>query len=77
MPDRPGCYMLAEELILHFLPLMFPGYRLASKSLARVTRNADIDADAVYDEDMNYRDHMAEVVKRRQRLNPVRVELSR
>ncbi len=26
---------------------------------------------------MNYRDHMAEVVKRRQRLNPVRIELSR
>ena len=77
VPDKPGCFMLAEELILHFLPLMFPGYRLAGKTLARVTRNADIDADAVYDEDMNYRDHMAEVVKRRQRLNPVRLELSR
>ncbi|MDO5143108.1 MAG: polyphosphate kinase 1 [bacterium] len=77
VPDRPGCFMLAEELILHYLPLMFPGYRLMSKTLARITRNADIDADAVYDEDMNYRDHMAEVVKRRQRLNPVRMELSR
>ncbi len=77
VPDRAGCYMLSEELILHYLPLMFPGYRLVSKTLARITRNADIDADAVYDEDMNYRDHMAEVVKRRQRLNPVRMELSR
>ena len=77
LPDKPGCYMLAEELILHYLPLMFPGYRVISKTLARITRNADIDADAVYDEDMNYRDHMAEVVKRRQRLNPVRMELSR
>lgn len=77
VPERTGCYMLSEEVILHFLPLMFPGYHLVSKTLARVTRNADIDADAVYDEDMNYRDHMAEVVKRRQRLNPVRIELSR
>ncbi len=77
VPGRTGCYMLAEELILHYMPEMFPGYRLLSKTLARVTRNADIDADAVYDEDMNYRDHMAEVVKRRQRLNPVRIELSR
>ena len=77
IPERTGCYMLAEELILHFLPLLFPGYKLVSKTLARITRNADIDADAVYDEDMNYRDHMAEVVKRRQKLCPVRMELSR
>lgn len=77
VPGRTGCYMLVEELILHYMPEMFPGYRTVSKTLARVTRNADIDADAVYDEDMNYRDHMAEVVKRRQRLNPVRIELSR
>lgn len=77
IPERKGCYMLAEELILHFLPEMFPGYKLVSKTLARITRSADIDADAVYDEDLNYRDHMAEVVKLRQKLSPVRLELSR
>ena len=77
IPDRAGCYMLAEELILHYLPLLFPGYRLVSKTLARITRNADIDADAIYDEDLNYRDHMAEVIRRRKRLCPVRMELSR
>ena len=77
VPDRTGCFMLAEELILHFLPMLFPGYVVAGKTLARITRNADIDADAIYDEDLNYRDHMAEVVKRRKRLCPVRVELSR
>ena len=77
IPDRTGCYMLAEELILHYLPLLFPGYRLVSKTLARITRNADIDADAIYDEDLNYRDHMAEVIRRRKRLCPVRMELSR
>jgi len=77
IPERKGCYMLAEELILHYLPLMFPGYRITSKTLARITRSADIDADAVYDEDLNYRDHMAEVVRLRQKLCPVRLELSR
>ena len=77
IPERTGCYMLAEELILHFLPELFPGYKVLSKTLARITRSADIDADAVYDEDLNYRDHMAEVVKLRQKLCPVRLELSR
>ena len=77
IPERTGCFMLAEELILHYLPLMFPGYKVVSKTLARITRSADIDADAVYDEDLNYRDHMAEVVRLRQKLSPMRLELSR
>ncbi|MBQ8200838.1 MAG: polyphosphate kinase 1 [Clostridia bacterium] len=77
VPERTGCYMLAEELILHYLPELFPGYRVTSKTLARITRSADIDADSVYDEDLNYRDHMAEVVKLRQKLSPMRLELSR
>ena len=77
VPERTGCYLLAEELILHYLPMMFPEYRVVSKTLARITRNADIDADSIYDEDLNYRDHMAEVVRLRQKLCPVRLELSR
>lgn len=77
IPERKGCFILAEELILHYLPMLFPGYRVVSKTLARITRNADIDADNIYDEDLNYRDHMAEVVRLRQKLCPVRLELSR
>ena len=42
-----------------------------------MTRNADIDADSIYDEDLNYRDHMAEVVKLRRKLCPVRLEMTR
>ena len=70
-------YMLAEELILHFLPKVFAGYTIREKSLIRVTRNADIDADALYEEDIDYREFMAELIKRRKRLAPVRLELSR
>lgn len=77
VPGRTGCFILSEELILHFLPLLYPTYRVTSKTLARITRNADIDADLIYDEDLNYRDHMAEVVKLRKKLAPVRLELSR
>ena len=59
IPSRPGSFMLAEELILHFLPKVFRKYKIVAKSLIRITRNADIDADSIYDEDLNYRDHMA------------------
>ena len=70
-------FMLSEELILHFLPKVFKGYKILSKSLMRVTRNADIDADALYDEDLDYREFMVELIKKRKKLAPVRLELSR
>lgn len=69
--------MLSEELILHFLPKLFPKYEIVEKSLLRITRNADIDTETIYDEDMDYRDAMENLVKRRKRMNPVRMELSR
>lgn len=77
VPGQDGTYMLSEELILHFIPKAFPGYFVKAKSLLRVTRNADIDADALYDEDLDYREFMVEVIKKRKRLAPVRLELSR
>lgn len=72
-----GTYMLAEELILHYIPEVFERYNIKAKSLIRVTRNAAIDADALYDEDLDYRDFMAELIKRRKKLAPVRLELTR
>ena len=74
---QEGSYMLAEELILHYIPRVFNGYQINAKSLIRVTRNADIDADALYDEDLDYREFMADLIKRRKKLSPVRLELSR
>ena len=72
-----GTYMLVEELILHYIPKVFKRYNIKAKSLIRVTRNADIDADALYDEDLDYRDFMTELIKRRKKLAPVRLELTR
>ena len=77
VPGMPGTYMLAEELILHFAPVVFKGYKIKSKSLLRITRNADIDADALYDEELDYREFMAGLIKQRKKLAPNRLELSR
>ena len=77
IPTRPGCFMLSEELILHFISKLYPKYEIREKSIMRVTRNADIDAHDLYDEDMDYRDMMEQLIKKRVRLDPVRVELSR
>lgn len=74
---KDDTYMLVEELILHFLPKVYKGYKVLEKSVIRVTRNADIDFNAVYDEDLDYRDKMAQIVKLRKKLAPVRLELSR
>lgn len=70
-------YILLEELILHFVKKLFGEYEVAEKSLIRVTRNADIDADALYDEDIDYRSFMADIIKQRKKLAPVRLECSR
>ena len=69
--------MLYEELILHFVSKIFKGYHIKAKSLLRITRNADIDADALYDEDLDYREFMVELIKARKKLAPIRLELSR
>ena len=77
LPDHPGTFMLSEEFILHYVPEVFKGYRIKAKSVIRITRNADIDADALYDEDLDYRDFMADLIKKRKKLTPVRIEFSR
>ena len=77
IPTRKGTFMLSEELILHFLPKMFKNYIVKEKSLLRVTRNADIDTETIYDEDLDYREAMENLIKQRKRMNPVRMELSR
>ena len=77
VPGKTGTYMLSEERILHFVSKIFKGYHIKAKSLLRITRNADIDADALYDEDLDYREFMVELIKARKKLAPIRLELSR
>ena len=77
LPGGKGRYMLLEDLILHYIGKIFKGYKVKGKSLIRVVRNADIDADALYDEDLDYREFMADLMKERKNLSPVRLDLSR
>ncbi len=77
IPTRPGTFMLSEELILHFLSKVFCRCTVKEKSVMRITRNADIDLDSAYDEDLDFRDTMVHLLKQRKRLSPVRLELTR
>lgn len=74
---KKNTYILREELILHYMPMVFKGYKIIEKSVMKVTRNADIDVVKVYDEDLDYRDHMAKLIKLRKKLAPVLIELTR
>ncbi len=81
IPEMNGIGMVScmsvDELILHFFEDIFVGYRIVEKSLVKIVRNADIDEARVYDEDLDYREHMEEVIKMRKKLCPVRLDLSR
>lgn len=77
IPTRPGTFMLSEELILHFISKLYSKYSIREKAIMRVTRNADIDTEEAYDEDLDYRDVMEKLIKKRTKMTPVRVELSR
>ena len=77
IPGGEGRYILSENIVLHYIGKVFKGYKVIGKSLIRVVRNADIDADALYDEDLDYREFMADLMKQRKKLTPVRLDMSR
>ena len=78
LPGGKGRYILIEDIILHYIPEVFEKYKIKSKSLIRVIRNADIDPDEeLYGEDADFRQVMEQLVKRRKRLCPIKVEYSR
>ncbi len=78
LPGSKNRFMLVEELILHYMPLIFENYKVLDKSLMRITRNADINMEeALYDHDVDLRDVMSDLLKKRKKLSPVRMELSR
>ncbi len=71
-------YVLVEDIILHNLNKIFTDYKIEEKSLVRVTRNADIDVkEALFDQEMDFRGAMSELIKKRKRLCAVRIQLSK
>lgn len=76
-PFRKGTYILSEELILHFVAKVYPHYDVKSKTLFKIIRNADIDAEDLYDEDLDFRDVMTQLINRRKRLSPLTMSMTR
>ncbi len=71
-----GRFILCEELISRYASLVFKNFEIISRCIFRVTRNADIAMDeGLYDHDVDFRDIMSELVKKRKKLQPVRLEL--
>lgn len=71
-------YILVEDIILHNVNKIFSNYKIEEKSLIRVTRNADIDVkEALFDQEMDFRGAMSELIKKRKKLCAVRVQLSK
>ena len=66
-------FILAEEVILKFAHLMFKNYKVIDRALIRVTRSAAITASGRGPE---FRRRMEELVDKRKKLAPVRLELS-
>ena len=66
-------FILEEEVILRFAHQMFKNYKVIDRALIRVTRSADI---MVSGRGPEFRRRMEELVDKRQRLAPVRLEIS-
>lgn len=78
IPGHEHRFMLREELILHYIPAVFEHYQIKSKSLIRIIRNADIDPDEeMYDDDTDFRQVMEQLVSRRRKLCPIKLEYTR
>ena len=70
-------YTLVEDVVSSMLSRCFGSYVPTSSAVVRVTRNADIDPDGEgVEEEEDYRQHMKKMLKRRSRLQPVRLELT-
>jgi polyphosphate kinase len=79
LPSDSHKFVLLEEVILHYIPIIFDRYKVNSKSLIRIIRNADIDADERFneDDDDDFRQLMEKLIKVRRKLCPIKMEYQR
>ena len=70
-----GRFILMEEIIRRCAKQVWDNFEIISKCIFRVTRNADIPIDeGLFDHDVDFRDIMSKMVKKRKKLRPVRLE---
>ncbi|MDR0918149.1 MAG: polyphosphate kinase [Oscillospiraceae bacterium] len=69
-------FALAEDLILCYADSVFKNYDITGRTLFKITRNADLEPEeASFDHDIDYRDFMGEMLKKRKKQAPVRLQL--
>lgn len=76
-PEEPLHFVRAEKLIAHHVKKIFDIYETSEPCIISVTRNADIsfDEEKFADDEGDYRLHVSRLLKKRNRLNPVRLEV--
>lgn len=68
-------FLLIEEVIRRYAKSVFSNFDIHSRCIFRVTRNADIPInEGLFDHDLDFRDIMAKMVKKRKKLHLVRIE---
>lgn len=65
-------FILEEEVVLRYAHLMFKGCKVLDRAIIRVTRSADI---MVSGKGSDFRERMEELVVKRRKLEPVRLEV--
>lgn len=70
-------FVLVEDIISHFADKAFQGYKIEEKTVLRITRNADINVDESFDNELDFRQNMSELISKRKRLCPIRLQLSK
>lgn len=69
------CFAFIEELVAHYAATIFNTSTVQKECLFRVTRNADITVDeGMMDHDIDFRDVMSELLKKRRKLAAVRLQ---
>lgn len=75
-PEDHSRYILIEDLIYEYANEIFINYKIRFKSIVSVTRNADINlSSSQIDDDEDYRQYMKKILKKRDRLAPIRLEI--
>ncbi|MGI6033350.1 MAG: polyphosphate kinase 1 [Coriobacteriales bacterium] len=76
-PENPLHFVRTEQVIKHNIGKLFGIYKAENPVIISVTRNADIsfDEEKFADDESDYRLHVSNLLKKRNRLNPVRLEI--
>ena len=77
LSKNPFRFVLVEDIVLKYASEVFENYSVLEKAIIRVTRNADIseDDDSFLDCDFDFRNLMEQLIKKRKKLAPVRLQV--